>query len=95
VVVVRVGFGGYSQVETPAAFAELDEEASQFTAEESRKHMKTCIENCWGKLDDYYKILDTLPAYMAAIVLHPGHKLAYIEAKWLERHCGSVRRRKG
>ena len=71
----------YSQIETSAEFAGLDEEASQFTADESRKHIKTCIESCWGKLDDYYKILDTLPAYMTAIVLHPGQKIAYIEAK--------------
>jgi hypothetical protein len=48
----------------------------------SRKHIRTSIDNCWGKLDDYYKILDTLPAYMAALVLHPGQKTAFIKRHW-------------
>ena len=65
-------------------FAEvpLDTAGHRFSAESSYKHMRTCIENCWAKLDDYYKLLDTLPAYTAAVVLHPGHKIAYFETKW-------------
>ena len=62
--------------------SEYTAEKTQFSAERSQKHLKTSIENCWAKLDDYYQILDTLPAYIAAIVLHPGQKMAYIETKW-------------
>lgn len=49
---------------------------------ESRRHIRTSIENCWAKLDDYYKLLDDLPVYMGALVLHPGYKLAFIEKIW-------------
>jgi hypothetical protein len=49
---------------------------------ESRRHIRTSIENCWTKLDDYYKMLDSLPVYMAALVLNPGQKLTFIERLW-------------
>jgi hypothetical protein len=49
---------------------------------ESRRHIRTSIENCWPKLDDYYKMLDSLPLYMAALVLNPGQKLTFIERLW-------------
>ncbi len=46
--------------------------SSHTAASKSRKHFKTSIENCWGKLNEYYKKLDTLPIYIAALVLNLG-----------------------
>lgn len=57
----------------------------------SRKLIKTSIDNCWGKLDDYYKILDTLPAYIAAPVLHAGTRNRLHRTTFgLERGLGSI-----
>jgi hypothetical protein len=61
----------------------------------SRRHIKTSIENCWGKLDDYYQILNSLPVYMAALVMHPGHKLAFIERLWIGRTAWLANAKKG
>lgn len=52
---------------------------------ESRRHLKTSIDNCWGKLDEYYQLLDDLPVYGAALALNPSQKFAFIEDKWSER----------
>jgi hypothetical protein len=49
---------------------------------ENRRYIRTSIENCWGKLDDYYKLLDDLPIYIGALILHPGCKLVFIEKIW-------------
>jgi hypothetical protein len=49
---------------------------------ESRRHIKISIENCWGKLDNYYQFLNNLPVYIEALILHFGHKLVFIERLW-------------
>jgi hypothetical protein len=46
--------------------------------DESRKHIVTALNNCWAKLDKYYKLMDDSPAYGAALVLHPGHKWKFL-----------------
>ena len=48
----------------------------------TNKHIATSLDNCWGKLDEYYTMLDETPVYTAAIVLHPGHGWGYLEEKW-------------
>ena len=45
----------------------------------SSRYIKTSIENCWGKLDEYYKQLDELSVYMAVLVLNPAQKLVFIK----------------
>jgi hypothetical protein len=40
----------------------------------SRRHLRTAINNAWDKLDKYYILTDKTPAYVAALVLHPGQK---------------------
>jgi hypothetical protein len=52
---------------------------------ESRRYIKTLIDNCRGKFDQYYKILDTLSAYMASLVLYPGQKLSFVDYHWIGR----------
>ena len=49
---------------------------------ESRKYIKISIENCWGKLDEYYQLLDILSAYIVALALNPSQKFVFIERKW-------------
>jgi hypothetical protein len=36
------------------------------------KYITISLDNCWGKLNKYYKILDETPVYAAAIILHFG-----------------------
>jgi hypothetical protein len=36
----------------------------------------------WEKMKKYYQLTDQTPAYVAAIVLHPGYKWDYIKAEW-------------
>lgn len=52
----------------------------------ARKHTRTSLDNCWGKLDDYYKKFDLAPVYAAALVLHPGYKWRYFEKNWIQDH---------
>ena len=40
----------------------------------ARKHMKTSLDNCHGKLDQYYQLMDETPVYAAATVLNPAQK---------------------
>jgi hypothetical protein len=57
------------------AFNENDEGAR------TNKHIATSLDNCWGKLDEYYRMLDDTPVYVAAIILHPGQRWLYLELK--------------
>lgn len=45
-------------------------------------HMKHVINMGWSKLDQYYKLTDEVPAYVASVVLHPALKWQYFERKW-------------
>jgi hAT family C-terminal dimerisation region len=49
---------------------------------QTNKHIAASLDNCWGKLDEYYKMLDDTPVYAAAIVLHPGQGWRYLEEMW-------------
>jgi hypothetical protein len=48
----------------------------------SRRHIRTAINNAWAKLDEYYTLTSDSPVYVAALVLHPGHKWKYINERW-------------
>jgi hypothetical protein len=61
----------------------LDPASTERGASERRRHIRTSILNCWGKLDEYYKLLDTLPVYMAALVLNPAQKLVSLKGSGL------------
>jgi hypothetical protein len=49
-------------------------------------HFKAAINLGWKKLNKYYTLSDTTPAYRAAIVIHPAKKMAWFENKWKELH---------
>jgi hypothetical protein len=44
--------------------------------------MAPMFNSGWSKLDKYYQLTDESPAYIAALVLHPGMKWQYIQKKW-------------
>jgi hypothetical protein len=56
--------------------------------EEGRKQyqnnfiMAPLYQSGWEKMKMYYKLSDSTPAYIAAIVLHPGYKWDYIKDEW-------------
>ena len=43
-------------------------------ASKSDLYLKTCIVNCWTKLNDYFKILNDTPVYYASIITTPHMK---------------------
>lgn len=51
-------------------------------ADEITKHILTSFDNCWGKLDEYYKAIDETPVYVATIVLHPGLRWKFLKERW-------------
>ena len=48
-------------------------------ASKSDLYLKTCIVNCWTKLNDYFKILNDTPIHYASIVTTPHMKWKYFE----------------
>ena len=40
----------------------------------ARKATKISLDNCWDKLDEYYRKYDETPAYIIAGILHSGFK---------------------
>ncbi|KAK5132583.1 hypothetical protein LTR08_008842 [Meristemomyces frigidus] len=62
---------------TAIAIKAIDDEQTTF-----EHHFSTNINLCWQELNDCYSKLDNTPIYVAAIILHPGMKLRYLERKW-------------
>jgi hypothetical protein len=48
---------------------------------QTNKHIAISLDNCWSKLDEYYRMLDDTPVYAAVIVLYPGQEWRYLELK--------------
>ncbi len=44
--------------------------------------MKISLDNCHGKLDQYYQLMDKTPIYAAATVLNPAQKWKFFELHW-------------
>ena len=49
---------------------------------ERTEHYNTGINAAWMKLEKYFKLTDSSPLYIAAIVLHPAWRFEYFEDKW-------------
>jgi hypothetical protein len=45
------------------------------------QHLRTCIVNCWCKLDEYFAIVDQTPALYASIVTTPHMKWLYLSTR--------------
>lgn len=48
----------------------------------ARKALRISFDNCWTKLNQYYQVFHKLPAYAAAVVLHPGLKWLFFKKQW-------------
>ena len=64
-----------------AHFERLAEHYKHDPDEDSRLN----IQLGWQKLDEYYKKLDDTEVYVAAVALHPKHRLAKIKQMWADR----------
>lgn len=55
------------------------------------------INNAWDKLEHYYSLMDSSPAYAAALMLHPSQRLGYFKAAWktkdLKKHILSTEKK--
>jgi hypothetical protein len=49
------------------------------------QHFLACINLGWKKLNKYYELSDSSPAYRLSVFLHPSHKMAWFERNWGER----------
>jgi len=49
------------------------------------QYFLACVNLGWKKLNKYYELSDTSPAYRLSVFLHPSHKMARFERSWGER----------
>jgi hypothetical protein len=49
------------------------------------QYFLACVNLGWKKLNKYYELSDTSPAYRLSVFLHPSHKMAWFERNWGER----------
>jgi hypothetical protein len=49
------------------------------------QYFLACVNLGWKKLNKYYELSDTSPAYRLSVFLHPSHKMAWFERSWGER----------
>ncbi|KAF5482903.1 putative AC9 transposase [Colletotrichum fructicola] len=47
-----------------------------------QQYLRTSINNGWKKLDEYYALTEESPLYAAALLLHPGFNMKYLEKNW-------------
>jgi hypothetical protein len=52
---------------------------------DERAYMRASITNAWVKLDQYYTLLGHSPLFAAAVILHPGHGLRFLEQIWADQ----------
>lgn len=50
-----------------------------------KAYMRASINNAWVKLDYYYALLAESPLFAAAVILHPGHGLPFLEEVWSDQ----------
>jgi hypothetical protein len=55
------------------------------TTHKHNKQLLSRIMVSWYKFDDYYKLTDNTPVYVAAILLHPSLRFKTLEAQWKKR----------
>ena len=50
--------------------------------DDSRGYLRLSIANAWQKLNQYYTKLGESPLFAAAVILHPGRSLRWLETRW-------------
>ncbi|EAQ93808.1 hypothetical protein CHGG_02043 [Chaetomium globosum CBS 148.51] len=51
-------------------------------SDDSRGYLRLSITNAWQKLNQYYTKLGESPLFAAAVILHPGRSLRWLETRW-------------
>jgi hypothetical protein len=51
-------------------------------SDNSRGYLRLSITNAWQKLNQYYTKLGESPLFAAAVILHPGRSLRWLETRW-------------
>lgn len=51
-------------------------------SDDSRRYLRLSITNAWQKLNQYYVKLGESPLFAAAVILHPGRSLRWLETRW-------------
>jgi hypothetical protein len=70
----------YTQVFLPSAPMEPSSRFEQFLS--TRGYIRLSVLNGWKVLNRYYTKLGESPLYAAAIILHPGRVLRWLERRW-------------
>lgn len=52
----------------------------------SVQYLRTCVVNCWTKLDEFFSIINDTPAHYASVVTNPKMKWMYFEHNWKDAH---------
>ena len=50
--------------------------------EDSKCYIRLSITNAWQKLNEYYTKLGSSPLFAAAVILHPGRSIRWLEDRW-------------
>jgi hypothetical protein len=48
-------------------------------------YLSTSVNLAWTKLEEYYKLMDNTPVYVAALFLHPRFQFEYFKKKWVTK----------
>jgi hypothetical protein len=68
-----------------AAYTTIDDSSINDMQADERAYMRASITNAWVKLDQYYTLLGHSPLFAAAVILHPGHGLRFLEQIWADQ----------
>lgn len=69
--------GEYTRPGKPSGVSKIED-----IGEDHRHYLRLSITNAWQKLNEYYAKLGESPLYAAAIILHPGLGMRYLEVNW-------------
>ena len=61
--------------------SELESLATRYK-NDKMTHFQLGVQLGWEKLDEYYKLTDKSPVYLAALCLYPKYKWKFIHNKW-------------
>lgn len=86
----RVTRRGKQQPSPSAASLEVYRHFDEMN-EQSRRYFRLSVTTGWKKLNDYYTKLGDSPLYSAAIILHPGFGLSWLEKHWTDEQVCWVR----
>jgi hypothetical protein len=61
------------------------EESKMQHEHDEEPYLRIGCNLAWMKMDEYYSLTDESPAYLAALVLHPGFRWSAVESQWTDQ----------